>query len=190
VGGFQAVADPLGTASGGGGGGKKADPGKKQLGQVLKLYNQAKATQAGDLAGAAATARTGVNTVQKGYADAKKTAANFGLASKKEAVRAGNQAIASNQQNEISRGFGGSNLAYTSGNNVRANTALQLQKIDQQIAEMMSSLNRGSALCTASASCTRSSPSTDATSASTSSPAGSRAATADRSDRAVVLPWS
>lgn len=134
------------TAAGATGGllpGKAADPGKAQLAQVLKTYNQARGQQAQDLAVAGNEARGGVGAINEGYAAAKKNVSGLGLATKNQILKQGTANLADTQANEVTRGFGGSNVAQGASENVRANTSQQLAALDESIAQMMAGLNTG-----------------------------------------------
>lgn len=124
---------------------KAEDPGKKQLKQVLAVYNKAKGVQANDLARAEAEGRAGVSAIKSGYSAAKKNVGSLGLATKADIIKGGKKAQAATQQSEIARGFGGSNLSTNKGAAVQSETSSQLAKMDEQIAAMMATLNTGEA---------------------------------------------
>lgn len=135
----------MGLAEGGksGGGKKGEDPGKAQLKQVLKTYNQAKAVQTNDLARSAATGQAGINSIKSGYAAAKKNVGGLGLATKNDILKQGVKSQAAVQSNEVSRGFGGSNVAAGKSQAAQSQTSSQLAHLDEAIAQMMAGLNTG-----------------------------------------------
>ncbi len=126
-------------------GGGKEDPGKKQLAQVLGVYNKAKGQQALDLGIAANQGREGVNSIKSGYAAAKKNISGIGLAGKTDILNQGKKAQAATQANEVARGFGGSNIAAGKSQQVTQDTQSQLAHLDEQIAQLMAGLNVGEA---------------------------------------------
>lgn len=123
------------------GGGKKPDPGKKQLKQVLAVYDKAKAQQGLDLAIAGNQGREGVGSIKKGYADAKRNVAGIGLAAKTDILKQGKQTQAAVQSNEVSRGFGGSNIAANKSRQASLDTGDQLAKLDETIGQFLAGLD-------------------------------------------------
>lgn len=123
----------------------KEDPGKGQLKQVLKIFNEAKGQQANDLALSQAEARGGISAIKAGYGAAKKNVAGMGLATKKDILNQAKKSQAAVQANEVSRGFGGSNIAQGASAAAQGETSSQLAKLDEAISAMMASLNTGEA---------------------------------------------
>jgi len=122
---------------------KSADPGKKQLKQVLSTYNTAKAQQAGQLGQSNAIAAGGVNDVRSGYDAAKKNIAGIGLAGKNDILNQAKKTQAAIQSSEVGRGFGGGNVAMARGRGATADTGQALSQLDEQVAQMMAGLNTG-----------------------------------------------
>ena len=122
---------------------KAPDPGKKQLAQVMKIYNQAKGQQANDLAASAAQGQAGVQSVKQGYAAAKKNIGGLGLATKDQIIKQGLATQAGVGASQVGRGFGNASTTGLAGRGARAATSQQLAQLDESIAQLMAGLNTG-----------------------------------------------
>ena len=140
---FGALANIFGSGGGGlaglfGGGG--SDPGKKQLKQILGIYKQLQSGQSSLYANALQQQKKGLGAITTGFGNAQKAVGNSGYAAKSSILGREKQNLGTLQQGLTSSGLGSTSVTQNLQRGVYSDTNRSLSQVDEQLAQIRSSL--------------------------------------------------
>lgn len=122
-----------------------ADPGKKQLAQVLKLHGQAKAENAAGFASAIQANRMARNTIAGGYGRAKNEIGRIGRAGRMDILDRERMDTGLATQNAITGGNLGTTVYSSLARGIRSDTSRALGRLDEMMATLFANNEIGGA---------------------------------------------
>ena len=121
-------------------GGMGADPGKKQLAQIMGIYKQLQGQQMGLYANAQQQQKKGLAAINTGYGKALGEVANSGAAAKTAILGREKQNLGSLQQGLTQSGLGSTSVAQNMQRGVYSDTNRSLSAVDESLAQLRSNL--------------------------------------------------